>query len=79
LEHMRRRLALHPSFTLQSAFEHCDVHKKGYLSAAEVQRLWAKVGVSGSEGEVKRVVKLMDVDGDGRVSYSDVSRWQEHG
>ncbi len=75
LERMRRRLALHPSFNLLSAFHHFDTTRTGYITASELDHVLIKSGgVRLTPIELRQLVRLFDRDGDGRISYSDFIR-----
>lgn len=69
----------HPSFggLIRTAFESCDFDKQGFLSSLEVERSLQIVFPDITDLQVQKMVKKLDMDGDGSVSFDDFREFME--
>jgi len=67
-----------PSFSLFDAFSTCDLNDNGSITKDELRRLLESRGFYVSEKEVNCLVDKIDKDKDGRISYSEVSAFEQY-
>ena len=60
---------------LHAAFAALDRSKTGQLSSSSLRAALAKVNLNLDDGELSRVLTLLDVDGDGSVNYMEFLRF----
>ena len=62
--------------TYEEAFEKIDAEGSGYLDEGEIRVALGLLGLGGlSDDDVSRVVKIMDPDGDGKVTKKEFEEW----
>jgi len=72
-EYLRLQLSKKPYFNLADAFAACDADEDGKISKEEIKFLMERKGLFVSEKEVRNLVDKFDRDGDGRISFHEVS------
>ena len=72
-ETIRRRLAASPYFNVYEAFNSLDLDNDTVLTKEEFRRLIESRGFYVSDKEAEHITKKFDANGDGRISYSEVS------
>jgi hypothetical protein len=64
------------TMTHSEAFAEIDADRSGYLDREEVRSAMGLLGLGGlSTDDVERVMKLMDPDGDGKVTKAEFEEW----
>jgi calmodulin len=58
--------------SLYFAFKKFDLNNTGYISAAELRAVLAKIGQNYSEKEIENMIKTVDRDGDGKLSFQGI-------
>jgi hypothetical protein len=56
---------------VQQAFEFIDINKNGFISAAEIRHLLICMGEMITDEEVDEMIRMVDSDGDGQVSFEE--------
>lgn len=56
-------------FDIRNAFNKLDLDKNGYIGAAELRQCLACMGEHVSEAEIDMMISMLDLNGDGMVSY----------
>ena len=64
---------VNPDKTLASAFAVFDQDGSGMVDADELKSVMRELGEQVDEEDIKRVLKSMDVDGDGTINYHEFS------
>ena len=59
---------------LHDAFNLFDRDRSGTISAKELKALCKELGIKVNDREVHAILKQMDVDGDGEISFKEFSR-----
>jgi Ca2+-binding EF-hand superfamily protein len=74
IEQLRRRLALHPSFSLIAAFNALDRKQTGFVSVNSIQRLLKKTGYYLSGHDARVLMRSFSPKRMDRINYSDFIR-----
>ncbi len=67
---VRRQIRKHKK-SLTDAFRHFDTNEDGMLSRHELQRGLRKLNISLSARDMKRLMEVIDANGDGRVNWQE--------
>ncbi|RNA20015.1 Calmodulin [Brachionus plicatilis] len=59
---------------IREAFDIFDRDKSGSISVKEMERVFKSLGIQASREEIRLVVKEMDIDGDGEISFEEFVR-----
>ncbi|XP_074503412.1 calmodulin-alpha-like isoform X2 [Sebastes fasciatus] len=65
----RKMKDTHDEEGTRELFRDFDKDGSGYITAAEVRQVMAKLGVKLTAEEVDKMIKELDIDGDGRINY----------
>ena len=66
--HTHTHTASPPPF---AQFKLFDPNRTGFIATAEIQQILGTVHADISPNELDEVVKVLDLDGDGRISYKE--------
>jgi len=72
-EAVRQRLQRQPYFNVYEAFNSLDLNDDGRISSSEIKRIIESRGFYVTEKEASQVVKKFDYNGDGSITFNEVS------
>ena len=72
-EAVRQRLQRQPCFNVYEAFNSLDLNDDGRISTSEIKRIIESRGFYVTEKEATQVLKKFDNDGDGQITFNEVS------
>lgn len=64
---------------LKQVFQAFDKDKSGSIELSELWAVLKELGETIPEQELSKLVKKMDLNGDGKISYSEFDFWWKHG
>ncbi len=56
--------------SLYFAFKKFDLNNTGFVTASELRTVLSKIGQNYTEREIEAMIKTVDLDGDGMLSFS---------
>ena len=74
LQPLIRRLRLHPSFTTSAAFASVTLPLSEHVTQASLRFFLSSHCISPTEGMLRAIIRRIDRDGDGRLTYGEFRR-----
>lgn len=78
LETLLKQLERDEDFSVHEAFNTIDKYKEGHISMANLQNWFRSLGVYLIERELHAIIRRIDLDGDGKVSFKEFQDFFEN-
>ncbi|XP_024014555.1 disease resistance protein TAO1 isoform X2 [Eutrema salsugineum] len=60
---------------IKKEFRECDVDQNGFITAAELRYVLTKDGGEFTDEQVRDIIRVADVDGDGQINYDEFAKF----
>ncbi|ESQ46793.1 hypothetical protein EUTSA_v10027748mg [Eutrema salsugineum] len=61
---------------IKKEFRECDVDQNGFITAAELRYVLTKDGGEFTDEQVRDIIRVADVDGDGQINYDEFAKFR---